>query len=69
MWFEEHESNDEETLEQAWNALQDTPSYVERFRDGRRSVEAEAHQSTWTFCLLCGFWVEDAHQCPQEVQV
>lgn len=43
---------------------QRTPSYVERFREGRGSFEAEAKQFTQTFCGLCGFWVDGQHQCP-----
>jgi hypothetical protein len=69
MWIEEQESNDEEALERAWSALQHTPSYVERFRTGLSSLEAEAHGPAWTFCLGCGFWVEEAHACPQRQEV
>jgi hypothetical protein len=60
MWIEEQERNDEAALEQAW---QDTPSYAERFRDGRSTFDAEEQGPAQTFCPVCGFWVDDQHQC------
>ncbi len=60
MWIEEQERNDEAALEQAW---QDTPSYAERFRDGRSTFDAEEQGPAQTFCPVCGFWVDSQHQC------
>jgi hypothetical protein len=62
------QENDGRTmLEQAWEALQDTSSYAERFCEGRSTFEAEAQHCVQIFCGNCGFWVEDGHQCPAEV--
>ncbi len=46
------------------NFWQQTPSYMERFREGRSSFQAEAQQATHLFCGYCGFWVDGPHQCP-----
>ena len=48
----------------AWLELQAVPSYIERFREERSSIEAETRQLAQTFCGLCGFWVNGQHQCP-----
>ncbi|HEU5380763.1 MAG TPA: hypothetical protein VFV38_35515 [Ktedonobacteraceae bacterium] len=58
------------TPERAWEIFQATPSYVERFREGRSSCEAETASAVQTFCGSCGFWIQGAHQCPtgQEVR-
>ena len=64
MRSEAHENN---KLERVWNDLQHTPSYVERFQANPGSLEADTSRQTWNFCSQCGFWVEDTHQCPQEV--
>jgi hypothetical protein len=49
MWIEEQESNDEEALERAWSALQHTPSYVERFRNGTQiePCETDSRRFAW----------------------
>lgn len=57
----------EEAQENRQNIWQGTPSYVERFREGRSSFEAEARQATHTFCGHCGFWVNGGHQCPPPI--
>jgi hypothetical protein len=63
MWIEEQESDTAEALDQVWQAWQDTPSYAERFRDGRSTFDAEEQGPAQTFCPVCGFWVDSQHQC------
>lgn len=67
MWIDTQNSNESNDLERAWNGLQSTPSYIERFHAHPGVSDADTSQQPWVFCPQCGFWVEDAHHCPQEV--
>jgi hypothetical protein len=64
MWIEEQEHSDEAALNRPWQALQQTPSYVERWRDGRDLTSGEEHAPAQVLCPVCGFWVDGQHQCP-----
>lgn len=54
------------TIEQAWQALQSTPAYVERDTRSEWAISAKEHKQLFpdgNFCLECSQWVDEDHQC------
>lgn len=57
----------EQELEQVWQELQHTPSYVERYQQSPSLAGIEGNTPPLLFCIRCGFPADAFHQCPQEV--
>lgn len=51
----------EQAVAEAWNELQDVPSYAERYQDQR---DGEPYLITLELCSGCGHWHEPSEPCP-----
>lgn len=52
----------EQTVEEAWNELQEVPSYLERYQNQR---DGESYLITLELCGCCGHWHEASEPCPE----